>query len=139
MDKKVKKTTEKKSKYYYSKGTNKTSVSTARVYLGKGESTINGKPFKDFSDLYSKSIIDKPFILTGTKESSYFTVKSSGGGIYSQIKASVLALSRAISKIDESYKSTLSKNGLLKRDPRMVERKKYYRVKARKSPQFSKR
>ncbi len=131
----------KKSKnYYYAKGTNKTSTSSVRLYSGKGESFVNGKPYEEYyKDLYSRSLISQPLKITGTLDGFYFTVKSSGGGIYSQVKATVLALSRALSKIDPSYKSTLSKNSLLTRDSRMVERKKYFRVKARKSPQFSKR
>ena len=129
-----------KKNYYYALGRNKTSVSTVRLYSGKGETTINGKNFEEYyTDLFSKYTILRPFTLTGTQGDFYFTVKSKGGGIYSQIKATSLAISRALSKINDEYKSTLSKNEMLKRDPRMVERKKYFRVKARKSPQFSKR
>lgn len=130
----------KKDNYYYALGRNKTSVATVRLYSGKGDTLINGKMFEEYyTDLFSKYTILKPFTLTGTQDTFYFTVKSKGGGINSQIKAISLAISRALSKINPEYKTTLSKNEMLKRDPRMVERKKYYRVKARKSPQFSKR
>ena len=80
-----------------------------------------------------------PFELTQTKGSYYFTVKIVGGGKNGQLGALRHALSRALAKESEEFRKILRQNDLLTRDPRMVERKKIYHKKARKSPQFSKR
>ncbi len=131
----------KKIEYYYATGTNKTSTATIRLFSGKGETLINNKSLSSYasSKEMMNSILDKPFILTGTKDNFYFSAKTKGGGYVSQLKAISLAISRALSKINDEYKKTLAQYNLLRRDPRMVERKKYYKVKSRKAPQYSKR
>ncbi|MDT8393862.1 MAG: 30S ribosomal protein S9 [Bacteroidales bacterium] len=114
----------------------------ARVYLqdGKGEITINNR---DLSDYFSTSILQyvvkQPFILTGTDSKYDLKVNLDGGGITGQAEALSLAIARALIKIDPEYRGVLKSNGLLRRDPRMVERKKPGQKKARKKFQFSKR
>lgn len=114
----------------------------ARVYLqdGKGEITINNR---DLSDYFSTSILQyvvkQPFILTGTDSKYDLKVNLDGGGITGQAEALSLAIARALIKIDPDYRGVLKSNGLLRRDPRMVERKKPGQKKARKKFQFSKR
>ncbi|MCL4392938.1 30S ribosomal protein S9 [Patescibacteria group bacterium] len=129
-----------KKKYFYAKGTNKNATANVRLYKGKGNSLINNRKYPDdFSDEYIQSILSKPFILTGTEGEIYFTSRVKGGGIIGQMKALSLAISRSLSLMEDNYRKTLSQNGLLRRDPRMVERKKINKVKSRKAHQFSKR
>jgi|SRR5690554_547517 len=116
--------------------------SVARIYLseGKGNFTINGKDYKEyFPTIALQYRITQPFAITG-KEGQY-DVKANihGGGITGQAEAMRLAMSRALVQIDEELKSPLKKEGLMTRDPRMVERKKPGQKKARKKFQFSKR
>jgi small subunit ribosomal protein S9 len=121
-------------------GRRKTSV--ARVYLtkGKGNVTVNKRDYKEFfpvSVLQSK--IHQPFELTDTVNQYDVTVNVAGGGINGQVEAIRLGISRALVKIDEENKPLLKAEGLMTRDPRMVERKKPGQPKARKKFQFSKR
>ena len=129
-----------KKKYFYAKGTNKKSIATVRLYKGKGDNLINNKKYpNEFKNEYIVSILNKSFILTGTEDKFHFTSRLKGGGVIGQINALSLAISRSLALADDNYRKTLSQNGLLRRDPRMVERKKFSKVKARKSHQFSKR
>ncbi len=121
-------------------GRRKTSV--ARVYLKKGEGkvTINKRDYKEFfpvSVLQSK--VEQAFALTETTGQYDVTVNVAGGGINGQAEAIRLGISRALVKIDPEFKPALKAEGLMTRDPRMVERKKPGQPKARKKFQFSKR
>ena len=80
-----------------------------------------------------------PFSLTGLTGTYHYSAKVVGGGPNSQIDAVVHGLARTVAKLSESMHSTMAQNGLLTRDPREKERKKIYRVRARKMPQFAKR
>lgn len=114
----------------------------ARIYLteGKGEFTINNRDWKEyFSTSILQYVVQQPFILTNTESKYDLKVNLDGGGITGQAEALRLAISRALIKIDPEYRPILKSNGLLKRDPRMVERKKPGQKKARKKFQFSKR
>jgi len=116
--------------------------SIARVYMkpGKGNITINDKDVKTFfptSLLQYK--LQQPFDVTNTAKKYDVTVNVKGGGITGQVEAIRLGISRALCKVDESHRPTLRADGLLTRDPRMVERKKPGQKKARKKFQFSKR
>lgn len=114
----------------------------ARLYLeeGKGEIIINKRDWKDyFSTSILQYVVQQPFILTNTESKYDLKVNLDGGGITGQAEALRLAISRALIKIDPEYRPILKANGLLKRDPRMVERKKPGQKKARKKFQFSKR
>ena len=117
-------------------------ASIARVYIkpGKGKFEINDKDVKTFfptSLLQFK--IHQPFNLTGTEKKFDVKVNVSGGGITGQVEAIRLGISRALCEVDEAHRPTLKADGLLTRDPRMVERKKSGQKKARKKFQFSKR
>jgi len=129
------------SEYKYAVGRRKTSVVTVRLYHENGKSTLNNKPIESVYDKdYELAKIYKPFDLLGIEKNDfYFTAVAKGGGKYSQLDALVLGLSRALVKLDQSYKKVLKDNGLLTRDPRMVERKKTGLKKARKAEQFTKR
>ncbi len=121
-------------------GRRKTAI--ARIYLqdGKGEITINKRDYKDFfptGTLYY--VVEQPLHLTGSMGKYDIKVNLKGGGITGQAEALRLAISRAMLKIDPEFRPVLKENGLLKRDPRMVERKKPGQPKARKKFQFSKR
>lgn len=121
-------------------GRRKTSV--ARVYLkkGKGVVTVNKK---DYTEMFPISVlqakINQPFQLTDTVGQYDVTVNVVGGGINGQAEAIRLGISRALVKVSEENKPLLKAEGLMTRDPRMVERKKPGQPKARKKFQFSKR
>ena len=121
-------------------GRRKTSV--ARVYLskGKGNVTVNNRDYKEFFPVaVLQSKIVQPFTLTNTVNQYDVKVNVAGGGINGQVAAIRLGISRALVKIDEENKPLLKEEGLMTRDPRMVERKKPGQPKARKKFQFSKR
>ena len=121
-------------------GRRKTSV--ARIYLtkGKGKVTVNKKDYKEaFPVSVLQSKITQPFALTDTVDQYDVKVNVKGGGINGQVEAIRLAISRALVVIDADYKTLLKEEGLMTRDPRMVERKKPGQPKARKKFQFSKR
>lgn len=121
-------------------GRRKTSV--ARVYMkeGKGNITINKRDYTEFFPLATlQSKVLQAFELTETTGKYDVTVNVAGGGINGQAEAIRLGISRALVKINEEHKPTLKADGLMTRDPRMVERKKPGQPKARKKFQFSKR
>ncbi len=121
-------------------GRRKTSV--ARVYLkaGKGKVTINNRELADYFPMATtQAKIYQPFNLTETQGKYDVTVNVDGGGINGQAEAIRLGISRALVKVDEAMKPSLKAEGLMTRDPRMVERKKPGQKKARKKFQFSKR
>lgn len=121
-------------------GRRKTSV--ARIYMseGKGNVTVNNRDAKDYFTtgtlLYK---LNQPFSLVNMEGKFDVKVNVSGGGITGQVEAVRLAISRALCKLDEENRSALKVEGLMTRDPRMVERKKPGQKKARKKFQFSKR
>ncbi|MBK78308.1 MAG: 30S ribosomal protein S9 [Flavobacteriaceae bacterium] len=121
-------------------GRRKTSV--ARVYIDKGKGVIlvNKKKFNDYFATPSLQYkVSQPFILTNTEKDYDIKITVKGGGTNGQAEAIRLGISRALCKINEEYRPVLKTEGLLTRDPRMVERKKYGQKKARKKFQFSKR
>ncbi|WP_372945645.1 30S ribosomal protein S9 [Muriicola sp.] len=121
-------------------GRRKTAV--ARVYLSKGKGSISVNN-RDLAEYFPTATLQykvkQPFSLTGNDDAFDVKVNVYGGGITGQAEAIRLALSRALCEIDEENRQTLKPEGLLTRDPRMVERKKYGQKKARKKFQFSKR
>ena len=121
-------------------GRRKTSV--ARVYMseGKGNIMVNKKSYSDFYDTAILQYkIQQPFSLTETKDKFDLSVTVKGGGVNGQAEAIRLAISRALVEFNEEFKPVLKSEGLMTRDPRMVERKKFGQKKARKKFQFSKR
>ena len=116
--------------------------SVARIYLseGKGNVTVNNRDYKQyFPTGVLQYKINQPFQLTETEGQYDVKVNVKGGGVNGQVEAVRLAISRALCKIDEENRLALKPEGLLTRDPRMVERKKFGQKKARKKFQFSKR
>ena len=128
-------------KYFEGIGRRKRSTARVRIYAGDKTSTINGKAIDGFfgGKESIESIVQRPLIVVGLEKQYYFTATVNGGGVTGQLEAIRLGLARALYEMDESLKPTLRKEGLVTRDPREVERKKYDHVKARKKPQFSKR
>ena len=121
-------------------GRRKTSVARIYVSKGKGSITVNKKKYTDyFSTPALQYKIQQPFLLTNTEDNYDLNVTVKGGGSNGQAEAVRLAIARALSKINEEYRTDLKPEGLLTRDPRMVERKKFGQKKARKKFQFSKR
>ena len=121
-------------------GRRKTAV--ARVYLaeGKGKITVNKKDMADyFSTATLQYKVNQPLALTNNDGNFDITVNVYGGGITGQAEAIRLGLSRAMCELDPENRLVLKPEGLLTRDPRMVERKKFGQKKARKKFQFSKR
>lgn len=121
-------------------GRRKTAV--ARVYMseGKGNITVNKRTLEDyFSTATLQYKVKQPFALTNTVDNYDVKVNVYGGGITGQAEAIRLALSRALCEIEAENRVFLKPEGLLTRDPRMVERKKFGQKKARKKFQFSKR
>jgi small subunit ribosomal protein S9 len=121
-------------------GRRKTSV--ARLYLnaGNGKISINGRTLEDYFPLeIHKIIIKQPLVLIEADGKFDLKVNVNGGGFRGQAEAIRLAVSRALCELDADNRPPLKKEGFLTRDPRMVERKKYGRRKARKKFQFSKR
>ena len=121
-------------------GRRKTSVARIFVSEGKGEITVNKKAYTDYfptSTLQYKVV--QPLALTGTEGNYDIKVTVIGGGTNGQAEAVRLAVSRALCQINEEHRVVLKPEGLLTRDPRMVERKKFGQKKARKKFQFSKR
>ncbi len=121
-------------------GRRKTSV--ARIYMseGNGDVTVNGKKVNEYFTtgplLYK---INQAFELTDTEKQYNIMVNVYGGGITGQAEAIRMAIARALCEVNEEHRGKLKPEGLLTRDPRMVERKKFGQKKARKKFQFSKR
>jgi small subunit ribosomal protein S9 len=127
-------------KYFYATGRRKTSK--ARVFLksGSGKMTVNGQEASEFfPTLSSRAVIVQPFSVTDTQKNYDVRITVTGGGVTGQSEAVRHGIARALVAADPDLRSPLKKAGLLKRDSRMVERKKYGKHKARRSTQFSKR
>ena len=127
--------------YFYGTGRRKSSVARVRVYPnGTGAITINGRDIDDYFGLETlKLIVRQPMELTETIGAFDIVCTVTGGGVTGQAGAIRHGLSRALLQYNEETRPVLKKAGLLTRDPRMKERKKYGLKKARRAPQFSKR
>jgi len=121
-------------------GKRKTAVARVRMLPGGGTITINARALEDYfpRDTARMRILE-PFELTETKGHYDVIVSVSGGGISAQADAVRHGISRALIEASEGLRPALRKAGMLTRDPREVERKKYGHHKARKRPQYSKR
>jgi small subunit ribosomal protein S9 len=117
-------------------------ASVARVYLMKGDGKIlvNGRDYKEyFPQTHVQANITAPFTVLGLESIYDVKVNVNGGGFKGQSEAVRMAISRALLKLNEDFRSGLKEKKFLSRDARVVERKKYGKPKARKSFQFSKR
>jgi small subunit ribosomal protein S9 len=129
------------AQYYEGIGRRKESTARVRVASGTGIFTVNTKPFEEFFPrLGNKEALLAPFNVTGEKQAAYdVTVLVNGGGVAGQTTAVQLGLARALVKMNSDYISSLRKDGLLTRDPRIKERKKPGLKRARKAPTYTKR
>ena len=125
---------------YMATGRRKTSVARVRLIPGSGKIVINERDIDDYFDYETlKVMVRQPLVLTDTLEKYDVIVNVHGGGFTGQAGAIRHGISRALINADEELKPILRKAGLLTRDARKKERKKYGLKKARRAPQFSKR
>ena len=113
-----------------------------RVFLSKGEGaiTVNGKDYKTYFPLvYLQNQVEAPLKAVESADKYNVVVNATGGGVKGQAEAAKLGIARALIEVSADYRPALKAAGLLKRDPRSVERKKPGKKKARRSYQFSKR
>ena len=128
---------ESKEKYYYGTGRRKHSVARVRVYNGTGKITINGRDIDDYFGLETlKLIVRQPMTLTDTLGKFDIVCTVAGGGVTGQAGAIRHGLSRALLVFNPELRPTLKAAGMLTRDPRMKERKKYGLKAARRAQQF---
>lgn len=121
-------------------GRRKSSVARVRLVPGEGKVIINGREMNDYFGLETlKLVVNQPLELTKTKDKYDVLVNVIGGGISGQAGAIRHGISRALVKVDEEFRPVLKKAGLMTRDPREKERRKYGLKKARKASQYSKR
>ena len=121
-------------------GRRKTSVARLFLSKGKGKIIVNKKDYLQFFPTATLQYkVNQPLLLTENEGSYDLKITVKGGGTNGQAEAIRLAISRALCKIDAEHRLVLKPEGLLTRDPRMVERKKFGQKKARKKYQFSKR
>ena len=115
-------------------------MAAVRLSQGTGRKIVNGRQLDKYLGRQNLVLeVEKPLEVTGTNGKMDVVCNAKGGGISAQAGAIQLGIARALVEFDESFKKVLKKEGLLTRDPRMVERKKYGQVKARKRYQYSKR
>ncbi|AZR74752.1 30S ribosomal protein S9 [Anoxybacter fermentans] len=125
---------------YWGTGRRKTSTARVRLVPGEGNIIINKKPISEyFSRTVCEQMVKQPLELTGTVGKFDVLVNVNGGGLMGQAGAIRHGIARALLEVDADYRPVLKQAGLLTRDPRMKERRKYGLKKARKAPQFSKR
>ena len=122
-------------------GRRKTSIAVVKLVKGKGRIFVNGKTLREYigNRPAVEMMLYRPLVLTENQEKYDVRVKTVGGGVVSQCGAIRHGISRALVKVNEEYKNVLRSEGLLTRDPRVKERKKYGLTRARKRFQFSKR
>ncbi len=121
-------------------GRRKTSVARVYMNVGAGVITINGREFKEYFPIESlQNEVTRPLVVSETLTQFDFNINVDGGGITGQAGAIKLGIARALNEYNAEFRVALKAEGLFTRDPRMVERKKFGRAKARKRFQFSKR
>ena len=126
--------------FFYGTGRRKTSIARVRLLAGEGEVVVNGRTLEEhFGNAIDLNEVTMPFKVTGTEGRYNAMVKVEGGGHHGQAGAIRHGIARALLQSDETTKVPLRQAGLLTRDPRMKERKKYGLKRARKAPQYTKR
>lgn len=125
---------------YQATGRRKESMASVRLKQGGGKMLVNGKPMRQYLTKDSLMMhVERPLQVTETLGKVDVICSAKGGGLSGQAGAITLGIARALASMNEEYRKPLKKAGLLTRDPRMVERKKYGQIKARKRFQYSKR
>ena len=136
------------AKEYLATGKRKGSIAKVKLTSGKGKTTVNGRDVREYFPFETLVMdLEQPLVLTNTKELFDIEVTTYGGGFRGQSGAIRLGITRALLEYDSttskdsenSFRKTLKAAGLITRDPRVKERKKYGLKKARRAPQFSKR
>ncbi|MCW5555126.1 MAG: 30S ribosomal protein S9 [Verrucomicrobiae bacterium] len=131
---------ETKTSEYLGTGRRKTAVARVRLASGSGKIIVNGRPFETYFPIETlRATASQPLTVTGTGDKLDARVSVSGGGPNGQAGAVRHGIARALLQFDAGLRSSLKAEGLLTRDPRMKERKKYGQPGARKRYQFSKR
>ena len=126
--------------YVWGTGRRKCAIARVRLFPGDGKIIVNGKPYQEvFPRLLHRQLIEAPGRVTETMGSYDTTIKIKGGGLSGQATAIQHGIARALVKQNELFKSLLRQEGLLTRDSRVKERKKYGLKRARKAPQYTKR
>lgn len=126
--------------YIWGTGRRKCAIAQVRLFPGKGEIIVNDRPYEEaFTRIEHRHMIEHPLLATNTTGKYRVTVKVNGGGISGQAGAIRHGIARALAKENELFKPMLRKEGLLTRDARVKERKKYGLKRARKAPQYTKR
>ena len=123
-------------------GVGRRKEAVTRVFLSKGDGkiTVNDKDYKTyFSLVYLQNQVERPFKTIEAVGKFDVTINATGGGVKGQAEAAMLGISRILVELNPEFRPALKAAGLLKRDPRSVERKKFGHKKARRSYQFSKR
>ncbi|AOH52897.1 30S ribosomal protein S9 [Peribacillus frigoritolerans] len=125
---------------YYGTGRRKSSVARVRLVPGEGRIVINGRDINEYIPFAAlREVVNQPLVATETTGNYDILVNVSGGGYTGQAGAIRHGIARALLQVDPEYRPSLKTAGLLTRDPRMKERKKYGLKGARRAPQFSKR
>ena len=132
--------TQEQQHYYYATGRRKTAVARVRLYMDTGPIVVNGRPMEEFFpwDMWRQSVTE-PFQVTNTAGQFRVVAKLAGGGVSGQADALRHGIARALEVADPSLRQPLKKAGLLTRDSREKERKKYGLKRARKAQQYTKR
>ncbi|MBH09985.1 MAG: 30S ribosomal protein S9 [Candidatus Marinimicrobia bacterium] len=125
---------------YYGTGRRKSSVARVFMVSGKGDITVNGKPFRDYLCRATlATVVMQPLVAVQGEKDYNIKINVRGGGLTGQAGAIRLGISRALLNMSDDYRSVLKEKGFLTRDARKVERKKPGQPGARKNFQFSKR
>jgi small subunit ribosomal protein S9 len=126
--------------FYSGTGRRKTAIARVRLLPGEGEIVVNGRSLDEhFGNAVNEADLRMPFRVTGTEGRFNAMIKVEGGGVTGQAGAIRHGIARALLELDETNRVALRQAGLLTRDPRMKERKKYGLKRARKAPQYTKR
>lgn len=129
-----------KESYVWGTGKRKCAIAQVKLFSGQGEIIVNGKSYEElFPRLEHRHMIELPFLVTNTVGKFRAAIKVQGGGINGQAGAIRLGIARALVRENELFKPILRKQGLVTRDDRIKERKKYGLRRARKAPQYTKR
>jgi len=121
-------------------GRRKEAVTRVFISKGNGNITVNDKDYKQyFSLVYLQNQVERPLKTIEAADKFDVKINATGGGVKGQAEAAMLGIARALVEINADFRPALKAAGLLKRDPRSVERKKFGKKKARRSYQFSKR
>ncbi|WP_110926032.1 30S ribosomal protein S9 [Bacillus massiliglaciei] len=125
---------------YYGTGRRKSSVARVRLVPGEGRIVINGREINEYIPFAAlREVVNQPLVATETTGTYDILVNVNGGGYTGQAGAIRHGIARALLQVDPEFRAPLKTAGLLTRDPRMKERKKYGLKGARRAPQFSKR